>query len=44
VRWYLVVKDDGHYGDRLAAHPLEPLLIDICGACAFFFDAAKLVP
>jgi Uma2 family endonuclease len=56
VRWYLVVDpdanrmqalalgDDGHYTDRLAARPLEPLLIDICGACAFCVDAAKIFP
>lgn len=58
VRWYLVVDpdanqlqalalgDDGHYQDRLAAHPREPLLIDICDACAFFVfvEASKLFP
>ena len=54
VRWYLVVDPDanrlhtlalgngGQYEDRLTTHPLEPLLIDICGTCRFGFDAAKL--
>jgi hypothetical protein len=28
----------------LPAHPLEPLSIDVCGASAFFCDAAKLFP
>jgi len=54
IRWYFVVDPEANrmqalalgsgqeYEDRLASQGVEPLSVDICGGCAFRFDAKKL--